>query len=78
MKSLTQKLQAAEQLADDSENGLRAKSESERKVRVCEEQREELRRRVYWTTMYMAVASHCYIILSRRFAPRLTARRSCR
>ncbi|GMH79153.1 hypothetical protein TrST_g6968 [Triparma strigata] len=34
VKSLTQKLQAAEQLADDSENGLRAKSESERKLQI--------------------------------------------
>ena len=47
-------------------------------VRVCEEQSEELRRRVYWTTTYMADTSLCYIILTLRFAPRLTAPRFAR
>ena len=42
-------------------------------VRVCEEQTEELRRRVYWTTTYMAVTSHCYIILT-SLALRLASR----
>lgn len=38
----------------------------------------ELGRRVYWTSTYVAGTSHCYIILTYRFTPRLTAPRFAR
>ena len=41
-------------------------------VRVCLLARSSLKRRLYLILVYMAVTSHCYTILTRRFAPRLT------